>query len=110
MDHVMDTDSNAAIDSPRRFGFEEFGESNVNFFLYVRAKDRISRIYLRTALMQRLRQRLREEGIVINYPVRSLRLPDRVASEILLEDIAGSAAVDEDPTIGGAGADQRHRS
>ena len=32
IDYVMDTDSNAAIESPRRFGFEEFGDSNVNFF------------------------------------------------------------------------------
>ena len=104
MDHVMDTDSNAAIDAPRRFGFEEFGESNVKFFLYVRAKDRISRIYLRTALMQALRERLREEGIVINYPVRSLRFPDGVSSEILPDRISGNAAAAESPSTGVSGA------
>ena len=106
----METDSNAAIDSPRRFGFEEFGDSNVNFFLYVRAKDRISRIYLRTALMQALRERLREEGIVINYPVRSLRLPDRVSSEFLPDEMAGRAAAAEAPTISESGADQEQRA
>jgi small-conductance mechanosensitive channel len=104
IDHVMDTDSNAAIDSPRRFGFEEFGESNVNFFLYVRAKDRISRIFLRTALMQRLRERFREEGIVINYPVRSLRFPDGVAPGILPDKIAGAHAVGQGPSTGVSGA------
>ena len=51
IDYVMDTDSNAAIESPRRFGFEEFGDSNVNFF-HVRAKDGISPIYLCTVLLQ----------------------------------------------------------
>jgi len=78
MDEVMEADPNGVPEATRRFGFEEFGESNVNFFLFVQAKDRISRIPLRTELMERLSERFKEEGIVINYPIRSLRLPDSI--------------------------------
>jgi len=78
MDEVMEADPNGVPEATRRFGFEEFGESNVNFFLFVQAKDRISRIPLRTELMERLSERFQEEGIVINYPIRSLRLPDSI--------------------------------
>jgi small-conductance mechanosensitive channel len=40
------------------------------FYIWVRAKDRLSAIYLKDALMIRLRERFQEENITINYPVR----------------------------------------
>ena len=52
--------------------------------------------------MQRLRERLREEGIVINYPVRSLRLPDGATTEALFEHdrVSEAAVVVEGPSSG----------
>ena len=85
MDEVMETHPNAVPEAARMFSFEDFGESNVNFFLFVQAKDRVSRFPLRTELMERLSERFREEGIVINYPTRSLRLPDSIGRQSLLQ-------------------------
>jgi small-conductance mechanosensitive channel len=51
------------------FGFEAFGEYNVTFWLWVEAKDRISQYNLKSTIIERLRQRLRQEGIEINYPL-----------------------------------------
>jgi len=85
MDEVLETSAYGVKEYGSWFGFENFGESNVEFWLFVQAKDRISSFFLRTELMEQLRERFREEGIVINYPVRSLRLspevrPDAVAN------------------------------
>lgn len=77
MDEVLETSVYGVKEFGSWFGFENFGESNVEFWLFVQAKNRIASFGLRTELMERLRERFREEGIVINYPVRSLQLsPD----------------------------------
>ena len=75
MGEVLDNDPNAVKEYGGWFGFESFADSNVNFWLFVQAKDRLASFGLRTALMQKLHQRLNEEGIVINYPVRTLQFP-----------------------------------
>ena len=58
------------------FGFENFGESNVDFWLFVQARDRLASFELRSELINTLHRRFDEEGIVINYPVRTLQFPD----------------------------------
>ena len=75
MDQVLDTDPNAVREYGAWFGLDSFGESNVDFWLFIQARDRLASFPLRTRLMQVLHRRLLEEGIVINYPVRTLRLP-----------------------------------
>ena len=60
--------------------------------------------------MLRLRERFRGEGSVISYPARSLGLPNRVASQVVPDEIAGTAAVAEGPSSGGSGAYQPQRS
>ena len=75
MDHVLATDPNAVKEYGGWFGFESFGDSNVDFWLFVQARDRLASFPLRTRLMQDLHQRLLQEGIVINYPVRTLQFP-----------------------------------
>ena len=54
------------------FGYSKFGESNIDFWVWVSAKDRISSFKLKSELMKRLHQRFNEHGIEINYPVRKL--------------------------------------
>ena len=54
------------------FGYSKFGESNIDFWVWVTAKDRISSFKLKSELMKRLHQRFNEHGIEINYPVRKL--------------------------------------
>jgi len=54
------------------FSFEEFGDSNVNFWMWVQANDRIGSFRVRSELIKRLHARFEKEGITINYPVRHL--------------------------------------
>ena len=58
------------------FGFENFGESNITFWLFVQAKDRIGSFVVQHELVKGLHARFKEEGIEINYPVRKLVFPE----------------------------------
>jgi len=54
------------------FGFERFGDSNIDFWVWLEAKDFIGSFKLKSELIKRLHQRFAIEGIEINYPVRKL--------------------------------------
>ncbi len=54
------------------FGFERFGDSNIDFWVWLQATDRIASFKLQSELIKRLHARLNKEGITINYPVRRL--------------------------------------
>ncbi|MDP2731113.1 MAG: mechanosensitive ion channel family protein [Dehalococcoidales bacterium] len=56
------------------FGYEEFGDSNINFWLWLQAKDRMASFRLKSELIKRLKTRFDREGITINYPVRTTYL------------------------------------
>ena len=58
------------------FGYDTFGESNVDFWLFMQSSSRLDSFEVRTELIKQLHARLAEEGITINYPVRTLHLPD----------------------------------
>lgn len=58
------------------FGYEQFGDSNIDFWVWMQAVDRTASFRLKTELIKRLHARLGEEGIVINYPVRRLVYDD----------------------------------
>ncbi|OGN88485.1 MAG: hypothetical protein A2158_08205 [Chloroflexi bacterium RBG_13_46_14] len=59
-----------------RFAYEEFGDSNINFWIWVRAKDRIASFRVKSEIIKRLKARLDKEGITINYPARLLTFED----------------------------------
>lgn len=66
-------ESEHAIKSEAPFvGFETFGESNVVFWVFVQATDRLGSFVLQGEIVKGLHARFRREGIVINYPVRKL--------------------------------------
>lgn len=54
------------------FAYDEFGDSNINFWIWVRAKDRLSSFKLKSEIIKRLKSRLDAAGITINYPARLL--------------------------------------
>lgn len=81
---MLDTSPHGVKEYGGYFGFDEFGDSNVDFWLFVQAKDRSASFELRSALIQKLHWRFNEEGIVINYPVRTLNFPGGQGSEDLL--------------------------
>ena len=55
------------------FSYEEFGESNIVFWLWLQATDRVGTFRVTSELIKRLHSRFREEGITINYPMRHLQ-------------------------------------
>ena len=58
----------------------------------MQARDRLASFELQTTLMQNLHRRLREEGIVINYPVRTLQFPRDWSPDALVRNGRASAA------------------
>jgi small-conductance mechanosensitive channel len=58
------------------FGYDEFGDSNINFWVWLYARDRISSFRVKSELIKRLHGRFAREGITINYPVRLLTYGD----------------------------------
>ncbi|MCY4582876.1 MAG: mechanosensitive ion channel family protein [Chloroflexi bacterium] len=54
------------------FGYERFGDSNIDFWVFLQAKDRVGSFIVTNDLIKRLHARFREEGIEINYPVRKV--------------------------------------
>ena len=58
------------------FGYERFGDSNIDLWLWLQANDRVGSYTIKTELMKRLHHRFNQEGIEINYPVRKLVFPD----------------------------------
>ena len=68
-------ESGYAVDGEPWFGFDEFGDSNISFWVFVQAKDRLGSFYLTSDLVKVIHSRLTAEGIEINYPVRKLVFP-----------------------------------
>ncbi|MFC1898963.1 mechanosensitive ion channel family protein [Chloroflexota bacterium] len=58
------------------FAFDEFGDSNINFWVWLYATDRIGSFRVKSELIKRLHARFAREKITINYPVRLLTYED----------------------------------
>ena len=56
------------------FGYEKFGDSNINFWVWIQANDRVASFRVKSELIKRLHARFNQEGITINYPVRTTYL------------------------------------
>ncbi|MBI4310224.1 MAG: mechanosensitive ion channel family protein, partial [Chloroflexi bacterium] len=70
---VQDLSSDIVVkDFPPVFLFSGFGDSNINFWLVLRARDRGASFSLTHELVKRLHARFATEGIEISYPVRKL--------------------------------------
>ena len=76
MADMLENDPRAVQEYGGWFGFETFDDSNVGFYLFVQARDRLASFEVQSALIQRVHQRFREEGIAINYPMRTLHFPE----------------------------------
>ncbi|MCH7713347.1 MAG: mechanosensitive ion channel [Chloroflexi bacterium] len=76
MTEALDTSPDAIKEYGSWFAFDKFDDSNVGFWLFVQAKDRWGSKVLQSDLIKGLHRRFREEGIVINYPMRTLKFPE----------------------------------
>ena len=69
---VIEESEYAVKDAEPFFEFSEFGDSNINFFVFVQATDRRGSFTLASEVIKRIHSRFKGEGIEINYPVRKL--------------------------------------
>lgn len=81
MNRVLDSSPHGVKEYGAYFGFDTFGESNVDFWLFVQARDRLASFELRSELIHELHLQFAKEGIVINYPVRALQIYDGASSQ-----------------------------
>ena len=58
------------------FGYDKFGDSNVGFWIFLQASDRLGSYIVTNELIKRLHARFLDEKIEINYPVRKLIYAD----------------------------------
>jgi small-conductance mechanosensitive channel len=73
MDTLIKESPDANEEYGAYFGLESFDDSNISFWLFVQANNRLASFSLKTSLMQHLHKRLDNEAIIINYPVRTLQ-------------------------------------
>ena len=84
MDTIIESHPMAVKEYGKYFAFDKFGDSNVNFWLFVQATDRWGSFVVQSEMMKLLHKRFKKEGIVINYPVRTLKFPEGWSPEDLL--------------------------
>ena len=78
------------------FAYEEFGDSNINFWIWVRAKDRIASFRVKSEIIKRLKAKLDKEHITINYPARLLTFEDPDTIPDILTGIKGKKSTGKD--------------
>ncbi len=66
----------AATTDDAFFAFDEVGDWNINFWIWLYARDRVASFRVKSELIKRLHARFNREGIVINYPVRLISYDD----------------------------------
>ena len=76
MEQALDSSPDAVKEYGAWFAFDKFDDSNVNFWLFIQAKDRWGSYVLQSDLIKGLHRRFKQEGIVINYPMRTLQFPE----------------------------------
>lgn len=79
------------------FAYEEFGDSNINFWIWLQAKDRIASFRVKSEIIKRLKASLDEEGITINYPARLLTFEGPTTPPPFLSGKPMSAGSEEEP-------------
>ena len=73
---VVEESEHAITETEPRLGFSEFGDSNIDFWVFIQAIDRAASFQLKSQLVKQIHQRFNEEGVTINYPMRHLVVDD----------------------------------
>ena len=76
MDKLLDTDPRAVKEYGAYFAYESFDDSNITFYLFIQARDRIASFEVQSELIRMVHRRFQDEGIVINYPMRTINFAD----------------------------------
>ena len=73
---LIQESDDAITDTTPFFGFSNFGDSNIDFFIFLQAVDRSGTFKVKSELIKRIHTRFTAENIEINYPVRKLLIPE----------------------------------
>ena len=84
----------AVTETEPRSGFSNFGDSNIDFWVFIQATDRAGSFQLKSQLIKEIHRRFNEAGIVINYPMRHL-----VVDESPEDETGADAEKGEEPTV-----------
>ncbi len=71
----------AVTETEPRAGFSVFGDSNIDFWVFLQATDRAGSFQLKSQMIKQILLRFNEAGIVINYPIRHLVVDDAPEEE-----------------------------
>ena len=74
---VIKNCSSAVKEQDPFFAFYNFGDSNIDFWVFLRATDRLGSFQLKSEMIKSLHARFAKENIEINYPVRRLVFPEK---------------------------------
>ncbi len=81
MARLLERDARAVREYGAYFAYESFDDSNITFYLFLQARDRIASFEVQSELIRMVHERFREEGIVINYPMRTINFVEGAGSE-----------------------------
>jgi small-conductance mechanosensitive channel len=78
---VMATVDGALRGFEPRLSFHTFGDSSINFNLWLGANSYRASLVVKHELVKRLHARYRQEGIILPYPIRTLDLPAEMLAD-----------------------------
>ena len=76
LDEILHTHPGAVPEYGAYVGYTSFGDSNIDLWLFIQAQDRLASFEVQSEIIKRLHTRFNADGIIINYPVRTLRFAD----------------------------------
>ena len=85
---VVEASEHAVTDAEPWVGFNAFGDSNIDFWVFAQAVDRLGSYYLESDLIKEIHKRFNDAGIVINYPVRHLVWDEETQTAVPKDDVA----------------------
>ena len=92
---LLDSDPRAVKEYGAYFAYESFDDSNVTFYLFIQARDRLASFEVQSELIRMVHQRFQEEGIVINYPMRTINFANGTGPSEGTQPAAGPALSEE---------------
>ena len=72
LQQLLSVSENVANNTQPRFGFSEFGDSNINFWIFMQAKDWEASFQLKSEIIKAVHSSFAQKGITINYPTRRI--------------------------------------
>lgn len=98
---VVEASEHAVTDAEPWVGFNAFGDSNIDFWVFAQAVDRLGSYYLESDLIKEIHKRFNDAGIVINYPVRHLVWDEETQTAVPKDDDAKPNSRDsgDEPTV-----------